>query len=62
MIRRIVLAVLIAVIVTLGCTLLGTLLDSLTVAVAITIGDFLKAYAAVIGIIAGLWYFFAGRL
>ena len=54
------LAVVVAVVVTLACVLLGTILQSLTVAVAVTIGDFLKTYAAVLGVLAGLWWFFVG--
>lgn len=60
MLSKLALAVVVAVVVTLGCYLLGAILDSLTVAVAITIGDFLKNYAGVIGVLAGLWYFFSG--
>lgn len=62
MIRKLILAVVVAVVVTLGCILLGGILDSLKVQIAIIIGDFLKNYAAVIGILAGLWYFFAGNV
>lgn len=60
MIRKLMLAVVVAVVVTLACVLLGTILQSLTVAVAVTIGDFLKTYAAVLGVLAGLWWFFVG--
>jgi hypothetical protein len=60
MIARIVQAVIVAVVVTLGCLLLGVILDALTVQIAVTIGNFLHSYASVIGILAGLWYFFAG--
>jgi len=60
MIRKLILAVVVAVVVTLGCILLGGILDSLKVQIAITIGDFLKNYGAVIGVLAGLWYYFAG--
>lgn len=60
MLARIALAVVVAVVVTLGCLLLGAILAALTVQVAITIGDFLKSYSSVIGILAGLWFFFAG--
>lgn len=58
MLRKLILAVVIAVIVTLACYLLGGILDSLKIQIAITIGDFLKNYGAVLGILAGLWYFF----
>ena len=60
MIAKLALAVVVAVVVTLGCFLLGGILDALKVQVAITIGDFLKSYGSVIGILAGIWYFFAG--
>ena len=60
MLSRLVLAVVVAVVVTLACILLGGILISLTVAVAVTVGTFLKNYAGVLGVIAGIWYFFAG--
>lgn len=60
MLRRLILAVVVAVVVTLVCALLGAILASLNVAIAVTLGDWLKAYAAVFGILAGLWHLFAG--
>ena len=60
MISRIVLAVVVAVVVTLACLLLGGILETLKVAIAVTIGQFLESYGAVIGVLAGLWYFFSG--
>jgi hypothetical protein len=60
MLSRLILAVVVAVVVTLACILLGAILHALTVSIALTIGDFLKTYSAVIGILAGLWYFFQG--
>lgn len=60
MIRNIILAVLVAVVVTLGCTLVGGILISLEVDIAVTIGNFLKDYSGVIGVLSGLWYFFSG--
>ena len=62
MISKLVLSVVVAVVVTLGCILLGAILVTLKVDVAVTIGNFLKNYGAVIGVLSGLWYFFAGRL
>jgi hypothetical protein len=59
MLSRLVLAVVVAVVVTLGCYLVGTLLNDLTVQVAVTIGNWLTKYGSVLGILAGLWYFFA---
>jgi len=58
LIGRIVLAVVVAVVVTLACILLGTILAGLKVDIATTVGDFLKTYGAVLGVLAGLWYFF----
>lgn len=60
MISRILLSILVAIIVTLACILLGAILISLQVSIAVTIGDFLKHFSSVIGILAGLWYFFTG--
>lgn len=58
--KLIILSVVVAVVVTLGCHLLGGILASLEVAIATTIGVWLIKYAAVLGVLAGLWYFFAG--
>ena len=60
MIARLVLAVVVAVVTGLVCILLGSVLASLGVPIAVTIGDFLHQWAWVIGVLAGLWYFFAG--
>lgn len=58
MLRKLILAVVVAVIVTLGCYLLGAILITLKVDIAITIGNFLKSYGGVLGVVAGLWHFF----
>lgn len=60
MLGRLVLAVVVAVVVTLACFLLGAILVTLKVEIAVTIGNFLKQYGGVIGVLAGLWHFFAG--
>lgn len=60
MIQKLVLAVVVAVVVTLACELLGGILKTLTVQIAITIGDWLTKYGGVLGVLAGLWYYFAG--
>ena len=60
MLNRLILAVVVAVITTLACVLLGSILITLNVAVAATIGNFLSTYSAILGVLAGLWYFFAG--
>lgn len=60
MLQKLILAVVVAVVVTLGCILLGGILITLKLDIAITIGDFLKNYGAVLGVLAGLWYAFGG--
>ena len=61
MISRLVLAVIVAVVVTLACILLGGILIDLKIDIAQTIGAFLRDYGSVLGILAGLWYFFSGQ-
>lgn len=60
MVSRIVLAIVIGVAVFLGCILLGVLLVALKVDFAVTVGNFLKQYAGVIGLLAALFHFFTG--
>jgi len=61
MITRIVLAVVIAVVVGILLTsLLGPILNDLKVPIAETVGSFFKQWGFVIGLLAGLWYFFSG--
>lgn len=60
MLNRIVLAVVVGVVVTLACLLVGALLIAIKVELAVTVGVFLKSYAGAIGLLAGLWHFFAG--
>ena len=61
MIETIVLAVIIAVVVGLLLVgLLGPILKSLGVPIAVTVGEFFVKYGWVLGVLAGLWYFFAG--
>ena len=60
-IRKIILAVVIAVVVGIVLVgLLGPILITVKVPIAVTIGDFLEAWGFVIGVLAGLWYYFAG--
>lgn len=61
MLSRLVLAVVVAVIVTLVCVLVGEILISLNVSIAETVGGFLKSYSGVLGVLAGLWYFFSNQ-
>ncbi len=60
MLSKLVLAVVVAVVVTLACILVGAILVTLKVDIAVTIGQFLKDYAGVFGVLAGLWHFFSG--
>ena len=60
MITRLILAVVVAVVVFLVCSLLGIVLGSLNVPIAETIGRFLRSWATVIGVLAGLWWYFTG--
>jgi uncharacterized membrane protein len=57
MLNRLVQSVVVAVVVTLVCILLGAILIALKVDIAVTVGDFLKSYAGVIGVLSGLWFF-----
>ena len=61
MLARIVLAIVVGVLVTLGCILVGSILVALEVAIAVTVGGFLKDWAGVFGVLAALWWFFSGR-
>lgn len=61
MIAKLVLAVIIAVVVGIVLVaLLGPILDSLKVPIATTVGGFLITWGWVLGVAAGVWYFFAG--
>lgn len=61
MIGRIVLAVVVGAAVGLLCLLLGMLLGAVGIPFVATVGSFLSTWAWVIGILAGLWWFFSGR-
>jgi len=61
MLSKLILAVVVAIVVTLACYLLGAILIALKVEIAVTIGTFLKSYGGVLGILAGLWYFFTNN-
>lgn len=60
MLSRIVLSVVVGVVVTLACVLVGAILMALKVEIAVTVGAFIKQYAAVFGVLSALWHFFAG--
>lgn len=60
LVGRLVLAVVVGVVVYLVCLLVGPLVADLKASFAVTIGHWLSAYAAILGLLAALWYFFAG--
>lgn len=61
LVGRIVLALIIAVVVGIVlAALLGPILITLKVPIAETVGRFFEDYGFVIGVLAGLWYFFTG--
>ena len=62
MLRKLIVSVCVAVIVTLACALLGAILITLKVEVAVTVGVWLKSYAGVLGVLAGLFNFATGRI
>lgn len=58
---RLVLAVIVAVVVGIALVgLLGPVLVTVKVPIATTIGAFFVNWGYVIGVLAGLWYYFAG--
>lgn len=59
MLSRIVLAVVVGIIVTLASALVGSLFIAMGISWVVVIGNFLDGYAALFGILAALWYFFA---
>ena len=61
MLVRFLYAVGVAIVVALAVFLLGALLVVLQLDPVVVIGEFLKTYAAFIGVLAGVWYFISGR-
>lgn len=60
MIEALILAVVVACVVGLICLLLGKILASLAIPIAVAVGGFLEQWAWVIGVLAGIWFFFTG--
>ena len=60
MLTRIILAIIVGAVVWLLCLFGGGLLATLAIPPIVFIGKFLAQWAYVIGVIAGLWYFFTG--
>lgn len=56
--KNFVLSAIIAIVVFLGCMFLGGLFLAMNVPIASVVGAFLKTYGTVIGVLAGIWYFF----
>ena len=61
MLKRIGIAVVLAVGVGLGCMLLGAIFTALKVDIAVQVGEFLKEWGFVIGVLVGLYHFFTGK-
>ncbi len=59
MIARVILSVVVAVVAGLVFVLLGHVLETMAVPIAVTVGAFLVTYGFVLGVCAGIWYFFA---
>lgn len=59
MVNRVVLAVIIGIAVALGCGFLGTVLQATDQSLAEAVGSFLRAFSVLIGILAGLYWFFS---
>ena len=59
-VRRLVLAIVIAIAVGIGLMFIGTIVVTLKAPIAVSVGGFLEAWGWTIGVLAGLWYFFAG--
>ena len=53
-------SLILAVIVGLVCILIGSILSTLQVPILVTIGGFLTQWGWVLGVLAGLWYYFSG--
>lgn len=60
MLLRLVSALVVAIAVTLGVILVAVILLTVGLDITQAIGGFLKRFAGVIGILAGVWYFIKG--
>ena len=61
MLGRIVLACVVGAVAFLACLLVGSILVAVSLPVLATVGAFLREWAVVIGVLAGLAWFFSGR-
>lgn len=62
MVRKIILALVIAVAVGLLCSFLGAILLTTNSALLAAVGAFLKSYSELLGLLAGLWFYFSNRV
>lgn len=60
MLVRIVLAIVVGIAVALVCYLAGVVLATVDIDFAAAIGNFLKQWGGLIGLLAAIWWFFAG--
>lgn len=60
MISNLIRSLVVAIVATLGSILLGSLLMALGggFAIIVVIGSFMKEFATLLGLLAGLWYYF----
>lgn len=59
-IGRVILAIVVGAIAWLLCMFIGGLLATLAIPPIVFVGHFLKDWGYVIGVLVGLWFFFAG--
>lgn len=57
MVKRIALAVVVAIAVALLCGFVGTLLQATDYELSQAVGNFLKNFSGLIGVLAGVWYY-----
>jgi hypothetical protein len=60
MLSRIVLAIITGIVTTIVLMFIGTLLVTMDINWVVATGAFLKEFAGLLGLLAALWYFFAG--
>lgn len=61
MVTRVVLSIVVAIVVALVCILVGGILEAFNVNGLEQIGNFLQDYSTLIGVLAGVWFFFSKR-
>lgn len=61
MLRKGILAVVVGVVTALMVALVGSVLAEVNQDMVATLGDFLKTYSFLFGVLAGIWYYFTGE-